>query len=78
MKYVKLILIFLLVAGGLYFVFNLNSLFSPEKKETVFGDIDKIDVKKLCQRMEGEWKEAREWNDSLYVDWFNNIEQKKD
>ena len=27
--------------------------------------------------MEGEWKEAREWNDSLYVDWFNNIEQKK-
>lgn len=77
MKYVKLILIFLLVAGGLWFVLNWGSLFSPEKKEKGFGKKDEINVDGLRQEMKNEWKGAEEWNADLYVDWFQNIEQKK-
>lgn len=78
MKYLKLIVIFLVVAAGLYFVFNLGSLFSPSKKTTGdFGEQDDIDVNELCKRMESAWVEAPEWDESLYVDWFNIIEQKK-
>lgn len=76
MKYIKLILIFAVVAGGLYLALNWKNIIENVNQQN-FPQEDKIDVNARLKKMEGHWQEAAEFSDSLFIEWFNEIEQLK-
>ena len=74
MKYIKLILIFAVVAGGLFLALNWDRLFSDPKPKP-FPEVDKINVKDKIEKMEKDWQDMPSFSDSLYIKWFDRIEQ---
>lgn len=76
MKYIKLLLIFAVVAGGLYLALNWKNIIENVNQQN-FPQEDKIDVNARLKKMEGHWQEATAFSDSLFIEWFNEIEQLK-
>ena len=75
MKYVKLLAIFLVVAGGLVWAFSKGGGNPFGKKE--FGKKNWKGYESWVNRLKDEQKKHPEWDEALYVAQFKDIEQKK-
>ncbi len=71
----KCTLIFAIVVGGLIFALNAESIFTSSGDN--FPDEDKIDIKELCDDIRKEWDEASGWDEELYQNRKDDIEQSK-
>lgn len=74
-KILKLILVFVLVAGGIFLAFNLGSVFKPSGGG--FSSSDGVDIIKQSDEIRRDWEEAKGWNEKLYLTHFNTIEQNR-
>lgn len=66
MKYVKLFLIFLLIAGGVYVALNWGGIFGGDTQDESFVSSDDIDLDKECGIIRKDWREKGCWDESLY------------
>lgn len=73
-KGIKLILIFLLVAGLVFLLLNLDSLFGNRVHIEEGGDLSE-EITKECDKIREEWAEAKGWDESLFVKQSNAIDQ---
>lgn len=76
MKIIKLLLIFVLLAGGILLALNWNSIVKPGEKNG-FPPEDLIDVGKKCDEIRAEWKSAGGWDEDLYQKQRADIDQSK-
>lgn len=73
-KIVKISVIFLLVAGLIFLLLNLDALFGSH------ADLDdevelSEEITKECDRIRAEWADAKGWDEALYVKQSNAIDQ---
>lgn len=73
MKYLKLLFIFVLVAGGLVAAFMLNSLAGPKISEKTEGGEDLAN--EMSGRIESQWKDSPDWDRELYRSFRSEIAQ---
>ena len=74
MKYIKLLLIFLIVAGGVFLALNWGNLFGPSDPTGGFPPEDGVDTKAMSDEIRAAWAEQSGWNQALYKEWRENIE----
>ena len=77
MKYLKLIAIFAVVAGGLYLALNWKSCHRGEGGEGGYT-MKEIDIDAYRKKIEDEWEKVTSWDSALYVNRKLDINQKKD
>ena len=77
MKYVKLIVVFALVATGLFAALMMGSLAGPKTTESGFIKEDRINVDELCNRIDGNWKNASTWDSTVYISCRREIERNR-
>lgn len=77
MKYVKLLLIFLVIAGGVFLALNWGSMFGSSDADEDFMDEDSVDIEKMCEDIRMAWAEEDGWNAALYKDQRENVNFKK-
>lgn len=78
MKVVKLLLIFVLLAGGILLALNWGSLRRQGLREDEgFGKNDLIDIGEKCEEIRMAWDSADGWNENLYQRQRNDIDQSK-
>lgn len=78
MKALKLLLIFVVLAGGLFVALNWKSIIT-----TVTGNGDKfvgedlIDIGEKCEEIRNAWGSCTEWDENLYIAQRADIDQSK-
>lgn len=77
MKVLKLLGVFLLFVGGIFLALNWNSLFTPNQGGSEFGENDKLDISKECEKIRKALTESSGWNENLYNGLRDDIEQSK-
>lgn len=77
MKILKLFGVFLLFVGGIFLALNWNSLFTPHRGGSEFGEKDKLDISKECEKIRKAWTASSGWNENLYKELRDDIEQSK-
>lgn len=78
MKALKLLLIFLAIAGGLFVALNWQSIVPSSQNEGDFGEEDLIDISEKCEEIREAWKRAAGWDESLYKVQRADINQSKE
>lgn len=78
MKYIKLLLIFLIVAGGTFLALNWGNLFSSSSMDDDFQKDDGVDIEAMSEEIRSAWAEQLGWNQVLYKEWRENIELYKE
>lgn len=74
MKALKLAIIFLLIAGGVYLVFNLDSIIGERGEERPsYGA--KNDIQKECEKIRSEWENTKGWDKDLFENRLRSIKQ---
>ena len=79
MKYLKLLLIFLVLAGGIFAILNWSSL-SPttrSQQEDNLSEEDKHNISEECKKIRDAWDKETGWNEELYKTQRANIDQSK-
>ena len=76
MKIIKLLLIFVLLAGGILLALNWNSIVKPGQKRG-FPPEDLIDISEKCDEIRAAWKSADGWDEDLYQKQRADIDQSK-
>lgn len=78
MKALKLLLIFLVFAGGLFVVLNWKSIIiSRTGNNDHFADEDLIDISAKCDEIRDAWGRCTEWDEELYTVQRADIDQSK-
>lgn len=77
MKILKLLGVFLLFVGGIFLALNWNSLFTPNQGSGEFVENDKLDISKECDKIRKAWAASSGWDEALYNDLRDDIEQSK-
>lgn len=77
MKAIKLLIIFLIFAGGLIMALNWNSIFKPTPNEDDFPQEDLIDISAKCKEIRSAWELSTGWNEALYKSIREDIDQSK-
>ena len=78
MKALKLLLIFLVLAGGLFVALNWKSITSTVMgNDDNFVDKDLIDIGAKCEEIRNAWGRCTEWDESLYTAQREDIDQSK-
>lgn len=78
MKALKLLLIFVIFASGLYVALNWDSFFkTATDNDDEFVDKDLIDIGKECEEIRNAWGRCTEWDESLYTAQRADIDQSK-
>lgn len=78
MKALKLLLIFLLLAGGLFVALNWRSIVPLPQDDDDFGEEDLIDISEKCEEIREAWRRAAGWDESLYSVQRADINQSKE
>lgn len=78
MKALKLLLIFLAVAGGLFLALNWQSILPSPQSDDDFGEEDLIDISEKCEEIREAWRRAAGWDESLYSVQRADINQSKE
>ena len=76
MKALKLLLIFVILAGGLFVALNWKSMTAPNRNEK-FSEKDLIDISAKCEEIRNAWGRCTEWDESLYTAQRADIDQSK-
>lgn len=78
MKALKLLLIFVVLAGGLFVALNWESITTTVMgNDDNFVDKDLIDIGKECEGIRNAWGYCTEWDESLYNAQRADIDQSK-
>ena len=77
MKAVKLMAIFLLIAGGIILALNWGAFFGQTSEDDTFGEDDLIDISEKCDEIRKSWSAQTEWSDELYRTQREDIDQSK-
>lgn len=77
MKALKLLLIFLVFAGGLFMALNWKSITTPEGNSDNFADEDLINISAKCDEIRDAWGRCTEWNEKLYTMQRADLDQSK-
>lgn len=79
MKALKLLSLFIVIAGGIFLALNWGTLFPGEHNEEdgSFGDEDLIDVGQKCAEIRNAWASQKGWNEDLYMSQREDIDQSK-
>ena len=79
MKYIKLLIIFLILSGAIFLILNWSSLFpsTPPKTEEKWSEVDKLDITKECAKIRDAWAQETGWNEELYKSQRADIDQSK-
>ena len=75
MKFVKLLLIFALLVGGIFAAFFWESIFSTKRTDNEFADVDQIDITEKCNEIRESWEAQKEWSEDLYLNHRQDIDQ---
>lgn len=75
MKLVKLLLIFVLIAGGIFLALNLNSLFSSDGEK--WAENDQVDIARKCASIRNRIASMEEWDHPFYLSIREDLEQDK-
>jgi hypothetical protein len=77
MKFLKLIILFVIIVGAIILAFNWDSLFGSSKSTDDFGTTDIIDIPEKCDEIRDAWENAASWDESLYRSLRDDINQSK-
>lgn len=77
MKAIKLAIIFLLLAGGIFLALNWSSLFHNNSGGEEFGDEDLVDISEKCNEIRNAWASQTGWSAELYQAEREDIDQSK-
>lgn len=78
MKALKLLLIFVILAGGLFVALNWKSITTTVMgNDDNFVDKDLIDISDKCEEIRNAWGRCIEWDESLYTAQRADINQSK-
>lgn len=66
MKYLKIILIFVVFVGAIVLVMNWKSIGSSVSGGEEFSTSDKIDVENRCNTFREQWSNSKSWDPALY------------
>lgn len=77
MKALKLLLIFLFFAGGLFVALNWNSIVPVQSGDDDFGEDDLIDISAKCDEIRDAWGRCTEWDEELYTVQRADLDQSK-
>ena len=77
MRVVKLLLAFVAIAGGIFFALNWNSISGWKFIDNGFGDEDKLDISKECDKIREAWERCDGWDESVYEALRSDIDQSK-
>ena len=77
MKYVKLLAIFIVLAAGIYFALNWDSIFPSSNPTEDFADENLIDITEKCDEIRTAWEAESGWNENLYTHQREDIDQSK-
>lgn len=80
MKALKLLLVFLVVAGGIFLALFWGNLFGSEGEEedTEFVTEDLVDIEAQCDSIRAAWRSESGWNETLYTKWRQRIDRRKE
>lgn len=73
MKTFKLLLIFAILFGIIFVILNLDNCQDIKTDSEEQGS--KIDITARCKEIRDAWREQSEWNEALYTEQKNSIEQ---
>lgn len=79
MKYIKLLLIFIVLVVGIFVILNWSQLFPtpPSQQEEGWVEVDKLNISEECQKIRDAWAKEEGWNEELYKKQRDDIEQSK-
>lgn len=77
MKALKLLLIFLVFAGGLFMALNWKSITTLGDNSDNFADEDLIDISAKCDEIRDAWGRCTEWDEELYTVQRADLDQSK-
>lgn len=77
MKYIKLLLVFLILGGGIVLALNWGSLFGGTPEEEGFASEDGIDINAECDRIRKDWDTKKAWDESVYQSHRDRIDRYK-
>lgn len=78
MKYIKLIVIFALITGGIVAALMLDSWINPKTSSGfMFPSEDRTDVDQLCEDIKNKWEKGVSWDTTIYLSCRAEIDQKK-
>lgn len=66
MKYLKIILLFVVFVGAIVLVMNWKSIVNSESGGEDFSTKDQIDIKGKCSNFREQWTTAKSWDQKLY------------
>ena len=78
MKILKLAVIFLLLAGGIFLALNWGKVFGNSDTDDWFVEENLIDIQEKCNEIRAAWKEADGWRETLYQQQSDDINQSKE
>lgn len=80
MKALKLLLVFLLVAGGIFLALFWGNLFGSESEiiDVEFVEEDLVDIEEQCDSIRAAWRNEAGWNEQLYDKWRQRINRRKE
>ena len=79
MRYLKLLLIFLVLVGGVFFIINwLSNPSDPDSpQEEKWSAEEKFNIKNECKKIKDAWAKEEGWNEELYTKLRADIDQSK-
>ena len=77
MKYLKLIGIFAVIVGALFFVLNWDSLFNSNQGDEPWGEENQIDISEKCEEISAAWSQRTGWDQALYQSQRDEIDQQR-
>jgi len=80
MKAIKLLLLFVVVAGGIFLALFWGNLFSSDvdEEDTEFVTEDLVDIEAQCDSIRAAWRSEPGWNEQLYDKWRQRINRRKE
>ncbi len=78
MKILKLVVIFLLLAGGIFLALNWGKVFGNSDTDDWFVEENLIDIQEKCNEIRAAWAEADGWSETLYQQQSDDINQSKE